>query len=200
MAQIMLQISHVKENSHERESCHGQEHKGGRIHILMKTNLIGEAGSETSKAGFMDRYPADKPAAWLPFNAASTTVLLLLQLALPATGQALDFIYDSNATVYYLPGTTGWGPSFGGCPTAFWVLPNPVILSSSPSFGIQTNGFSLISSWATNTTVVVEACTNLANPTWFPLQTNTLTGGSSFFSDPQWTNQPQRFYRVRGVP
>jgi hypothetical protein len=39
--------------------------------------------------------------------------------------------------------------------------------------------------------------TNLANPTWYPLQTNTLTGGSFYFSDPQWTNYPGRFYRIR---
>lgn len=26
----------------------------------------------------------------------------------------------SNATVYYLPGTTGWGPTFGGRPTVLW--------------------------------------------------------------------------------
>jgi formylglycine-generating enzyme required for sulfatase activity len=30
------------------------------------------------------------------------------------------FDFDNNATVYYLPGTTGWGPTFGGRPTALW--------------------------------------------------------------------------------
>ena len=57
--------------------------------------------------------------------------------------------------------------------------------------------FGFIISWATNVPVVVEACTNLANPVWFPLQTNTLTGGSFYFSDSQWTNYPARFYRFR---
>ena len=50
---------------------------------------------------------------------------------------------------------------------------------------------------ATNLSVVVEACTNLANPIWSPVGTNTLTGGSSYFSDSQWTNYPGRFYRFR---
>jgi hypothetical protein len=45
--------------------------------------------------------------------------------------------------------------------------------------------------------IVVETCTNLANPTWIPLATNTLTSGSSYFSDPAWTNYPSRFYRLR---
>jgi hypothetical protein len=45
--------------------------------------------------------------------------------------------------------------------------------------------------------VVVEACTNLANPDWQPVQTNLLATGSVYFSDPQWTNYPGRFYRLR---
>jgi len=45
--------------------------------------------------------------------------------------------------------------------------------------------------------VVVEAATNLANPAWTPVGTNTLIGGSSYFSDSRWTNYPGRFYRVR---
>jgi len=101
-----------------------------------------------------------------------------------------------NATVYYLPGTTGWGPTFGGRPTALWSLPYPLILNNSASFGVNANGFGFIISWATNIDVVVEASTDLANLSWIPLQTNTLTGGSSYFSDPQWTNYPGRFYRL----
>ena len=62
---------------------------------------------------------------------------------------------------------------------------------------MRTNGFGFTISWATNIPVVVEASTNLANPIWSPLATNTLTSGSSYFSDPQWTNYPARFYRLR---
>jgi len=102
-----------------------------------------------------------------------------------------------NVTVYYLPGATGWGTTFGDRPTAFWVLPTPTVLTSSPSFGIQTNGFGFIISWATNVPVVIEACTSLTNPVWSPVRTNTLTDGSSYFSDPEWMNHPSRFYRIR---
>jgi hypothetical protein len=114
----------------------------------------------------------------------------------PSVGSVV-FILDNNATVYYLPGTTGWGATFGGRPTAPWYLPNPVILDFGPSFGVQTNHFGFIISWATNVPVVVEASNNLANPNWSPLATNTLTSGSSYFSDLQWTNYPARFYRLR---
>jgi hypothetical protein len=95
-----------------------------------------------------------------------------------------------------LPGTTGWGAMFDGLPTAPWFLPNPLILNHSAGFGVQPGGFGFTISWATNASVVVEACTNLANPVWIPLSTSPLTGGTSYFSDPQWTNYPVRFYRA----
>jgi hypothetical protein len=45
--------------------------------------------------------------------------------------------------------------------------------------------------------VVVEACTDLALPDWSPVGTNTLVEGWSYFSDPEWTNYANRFYRLR---
>ena len=104
---------------------------------------------------------------------------------------------DSTATVYYLPGTAGWGPTFGGRPTAPWLLPNPLILNNGSRFGVRTNQFGFVISWATNASVVVEASADLAQPIWTPVGTNTLTDGSSYFSDPQWMNYPARFYRLR---
>ena len=104
--------------------------------------------------------------------------------------------YSDPATIYYLPGTTGWGAMFDGLPTALWFLPNPVILNNSAGFGVQPGGFGFTISWATNASVVVEAATNLANPVWLPLSTSALTNGTNYFSDPQWTNYHSRFYRV----
>jgi hypothetical protein len=105
--------------------------------------------------------------------------------------------FAGSTTIYYLPGTTGWSSPFAGHPTVPWYLPNPTILNFEPNFGVQTNQFGFIISWATNISVVVEACTNLANSTWSSVTTNTLTGGWCYFSDPQWTNYPGRFYRLR---
>jgi hypothetical protein len=104
--------------------------------------------------------------------------------------------FSDPVTIYYLPGTTGWSSSVAGRPTALWVLPNPLILNNAPGFGVQSDGFGFTISWATNLSVVVEACTDLASPAWIPLQTNTLTNGSFHFSDPPWTNFPARYYRV----
>jgi hypothetical protein len=98
------------------------------------------------------------------------------------------------ATVYYLPGTTGWSTSLAGLPTVLW---NPQVQTSSAGLGVRTNQFGFTISGTGNLVLVVEASTNLANPAWLPLQTNTLTSGSYYFSDPQWTNYPGRFYRLR---
>ncbi len=116
----------------------------------------------------------------------------------PSLGDSVFYVYGTTeVTVYYLAGTAGWGATFGDRPTAYWHLPYPAILSFGPNFGVQTNRFGFIFSWATNIPVVVEASTTLVNPIWSPVGTNTLTDGSSYFIDPAWTNYPSRFYRVR---
>jgi hypothetical protein len=96
-----------------------------------------------------------------------------------------------------LPGTTGWDATFGGVPTKLWYLPNPGILGNPP-FGVPNyqSGFTFTISWATNGAVVVQAATNLANPVWVPVSTNSLVNGTSCFYDPNWTNYPARFYRL----
>ncbi len=113
------------------------------------------------------------------------------------TADSSVFAPDDHATVYYLPGTTGWSNTFAGTATALWMLPQPLILNQGPAFGVQSNQFGFTISWATNVPVVVEACTNLANPAWLPVSTNTLVGGTSYFRDPQPANLPGRFYRLK---
>jgi hypothetical protein len=110
------------------------------------------------------------------------------------TNDTSVFNNDSNTTIYYLPGTTGWGLTFDGRPTALWL---PQVQTTGASFGVQSNQFAFNINWASDTVVVVEACTNLANPVWNPVSTNMLTSGTSYFSDLQWTNYPDRYYRLR---
>jgi hypothetical protein len=101
---------------------------------------------------------------------------------------------DTNVFVYYLPGTTGWGTDFGGRPTVPWL---PRMETSGPGNVTGTGAFSFTVNWASGRSVVVEACTNLANPAWYPLATNTIAGGSFCFSDPDRRSYGNRFYRVR---
>ena len=106
------------------------------------------------------------------------------------------FSGDENLTVYRLPGTTGWSETFADRPTAVWLLPYPVILSSGPGFGAAVNGFGFMISWATNAAVVVETSPNLPQPVWTPMSTNVLTAGTSQFTDPLWIAHPARLYRI----
>jgi hypothetical protein len=81
-----------------------------------------------------------------------------------------------------------------GRPTVLW---NPQVQTSDASFGVQANQFGFTIAGTANLPLVVEASSNLANSTWAPLQSCTLTKGSIDFSDPEWTNHPARFYRLR---
>ena len=105
------------------------------------------------------------------------------------------FSGDSMAIVYYLAGTKGWESTFAGLPTRVWMQPTSPYFAAAA--GVRTNRFGFTITSSSNTVVVVEACTNLANPGWSPVATNTLTLGSSYFSDPQWKTYPRRFYRLR---
>ena len=110
------------------------------------------------------------------------------------TNDSTVFSGDNRATVYYLPETVGWGPTFDDRPTMLW---NPQVQRSAANFGVRTNRFGFSLTGTSGLVIVVEACTNLTGTDWQPLQTNTLTGGEAYFSDPQWTNYPGRFYRLR---
>ena len=110
-----------------------------------------------------------------------------------APGADSTVFTGDNAFVYYLPGTTNWGANFGSKPTVLW---NPLAQTGDGNFGVRTNRFGFNITGTANIPIMVEACTNLGGP-WVPLQTCTVTNGSIFFSDPQWTNFPGRFYRIR---
>ena len=97
------------------------------------------------------------------------------------------------ATVYFLAETSGWSNSIAGIPTMLWLPTIQMVFNDA----INSNVPALKVDWANGQTVVVDACTNLANPVWQPIETNILSSGASYFSDPQWTNYASRFYRLR---
>lgn len=125
------------------------------------------------------------------FNSCSGLTSVYFEGNAPAI-DSFVFSGDNYVTFYYLPGTVGWRPFLVNRPAVLW---NPQVQPGS--FGVRNNqvGFNITGS--SNLVVVVEACTNLANPTWYALQTNTLNGDSLYFTDPQWTNHPARFYRLQ---
>jgi hypothetical protein len=109
---------------------------------------------------------------------------------------------EATPTVYYLPRTIGFcsscflGGSSQGMEGPKEVLWNPLIQTYGTHFGVQSNQFGFNITGTQYIPIVVEACNNLASPVWTQLGTFALTGASSYFRDPQWTNYPSRFYRI----
>jgi hypothetical protein len=97
-------------------------------------------------------------------------------------------------TIYYLPGTTGWNRWYQYLWPVLW---NPSIQTTNANFGVRSNRFGFNITGTANIPIAVSACTDSANPFWTALQTCTLTNGSIYFSDPDWTNYPARLYRIR---
>ena len=115
----------------------------------------------------------------------------------PAVGSS-PWSGDDNVIAYYLPTTSRWNDwsLISGIPVAPWL---PQVSASTVNFGGLNNQFGCNINWARGQTVVVEACNNLVIPDWEPIQTMTLTNDTVRFTDPQWTNFSQRFYRF-GLP
>jgi hypothetical protein len=111
----------------------------------------------------------------------------------PTVGYLL-FNHVNNVTVYYLPGTVGWSATFSTKPTKLW---NPEIQTGDSIFGVVTNCFSFAIAGTPDIPMVIEASTKPTTAAWASVQTCTLTNGYIYFSDPQWTNYPTRFYRIR---
>jgi hypothetical protein len=74
----------------------------------------------------------------------------------------------------------------------------PAIVTMDGQFGFNGDQFGFDVSGVSNQTVVVQGSTNLFN--WIPLQTNTLTAPTWFFSDPASGGLGLRFYRLQLIP
>ena len=97
-----------------------------------------------------------------------------------------------TATIYYLPGTTGWSSPFGGLSAVLW---NPQAQTADGNFGVKSDQFGFNITGTANIPIVIQTSTNAAGP-WLPLQSISLTNSSVYFSDPQWNDYSSRYYRI----
>lgn len=109
----------------------------------------------------------------------------------PAISQ--NILSGSTAMVYYCTGTYGWANPWGGRPAALW---NAAISSARGDFEIAAGGLRFRFAGPVNHLAVIEATTNLAGQSWTRVTTQTLFGGTSEFTDGNWTNARQQYYRV----
>lgn len=105
-----------------------------------------------------------------------------------------DFTTVTNGTYSNARLRQGFPDTRTGNFTASFTRP-PQIGDASSS--VRTNQFGFTIAEGTGRIIVVEASTSLLDSVWHPLGTNSLTSASAYFSDPQWTNSPIRFYRLR---
>ncbi len=75
--------------------------------------------------------------------------------------------------------------------------PAPISLRREWLSGTHLNQLSIISHLHAARKNIYELKAIPAERIWRPLSTNTLTGGWSYISDPQWASYPSRFYRIR---
>jgi hypothetical protein len=98
------------------------------------------------------------------FWSCSSLIGVYFQGNAPSVGSSV-FSDANNATIYYLPGTTGWGPTFGGRPTAPLVdTARPSVMIRSPRSGTRlTNGTMTISGTASDDVYVAAVEWRLEN-------------------------------------
>lgn len=109
-----------------------------------------------------------------------------------APSAAADALAGSTATVYYLPGTSGWSASFGGRQALLW---NPAAADDA-AFGFLDGIFGFTLTGTALIPVRVQATTNLRSAVWSSV-TNTAIGaaGTVDVRDPESTAHAARFYR-----
>ena len=73
-------------------------------------------------------------------------------------------------------------------------------VAAGENFGVVSNLFGFTIQWASGQVVRVEANEDIATDGWHAIWTNMLEGDSVYFSDPQWTNFPGRYFRVTSPP
>ena len=98
---------------------------------------------------------------------------------------------EQYAQVYYYYGTSGWGSSYGFLQTVE-LFPQPRV--GTGTAGVHSGKFGFTLTGVSGQPITIESSTNLVD--WQPVWTNTLSGTSTNFTDAQWTNHPQLFYRV----
>jgi len=99
----------------------------------------------------------------------------------PTDGGSIFYFDNALSTILYLNGTSGWGASYDGIPTA----PCSVCGNSSPQLFIAQSGINVILTWSA-TGFGLQSTTNLTSPVWTLVYgqnsvTNPISGAKMFY-------------------
>jgi hypothetical protein len=102
------------------------------------------------------------------------------------------FVNDSQLTIYYTADANGWTSTVGGRPATLW---NPRIVTDDGKLGFSLNQFGFTVSGSSGVVVIVERTVDLSNPSWTPIETNTLSAATWSFQTPD--SGGNAFFRLR---
>lgn len=97
----------------------------------------------------------------------------------------------SGGTLYYLPGTTGWGDIYANRPAVLW---NPQI--TEPEMLPDSDGFAFTIIGTPDIPISIETSETLPGDSWQPLHVGTLSKGNLEFTHPDALERPVRYYRI----
>jgi hypothetical protein len=109
----------------------------------------------------------------------------------PNVGPA-PFYDAAPATIYHVPGTTGWSDTLGGRPTVLW---NPQFTAL---VALTDRTISCVVTGTPGIPVALEASANLISTGWVRLQTTNLVTGALVLTDPRASTMSTSFYRSAG--
>jgi hypothetical protein len=111
----------------------------------------------------------------------------------PAYGSN-PFFGNDTVRIYHPAGGQGWGDTFAGRPAD---LAGVGFKTAEAGFGMRPAGFGLPIRGELGMNVVIEFSTNLVLDGWTAIETNTITEEALEFIDPDATNRPSKYYRIR---
>ena len=122
-------------------------------------------------------------------NGANFTILTEFS---SASGSQCNSKFVLSSNVLFGAAVSG-GSKGGGVVFALTVLPK---ILCDDNFGMQSNAFGFDFIGISNQTAIIEFSTDLTQPVWSPLQTNSLTGSPQYFFDNTYIQNAAGFYRI----
>jgi hypothetical protein len=155
-------------------------------------NVIVTGRSEASASSYIYDY------ATIKYSSAGVPLWTNLYNG-PGNGddQACALALDHSGNVIVTGYSTGSGGDYDFATVKYICVPSPVLT------GLQlTNGtFQMrVDEVLQPGTLVIEAATNLSTTNWSPVFTNTTPTNVLFYTDPDASNTPARFYRAFQFP
>ena len=111
------------------------------------------------------------------FGQDSNLTALYFMCDVPSLEEGEDlFISSPGVTIYYLTDSSNWGSTLAGATVTVWA-PSIVAIDT------ESSPLQITLEWAGSGTVTLQACTNLAEGSWYDVDTGAISDGTCVLSD-----------------